>query len=540
MSVFAVVVKKHRPPSAPSLDGKPHVHQLPAELLATIFTFTAISLEHADFPHRNITHPWTYLSHVCRRWRSVAISCQELWSITLPRNSEQWTAICLSRAYSTLLHVILGFAYMYREGAYHKASLQVMSQWPRIKTLHANLACELVADQLSIDQESLATLNSLFGTLSVPNHDLEELSLSFQTSTDERHWIPVHLPSSMCPSLQLPQLREVNFGNCVLPYSPVSAPIFPENLRILKLHNSKAWVNVDSMIQCLRATPRLHTLEYVFNIYLDDGDFECDPSHLYQPRCVPLLHLQDLTLSGCWIQNMTIFNYIAAPSRCNVQIGHSRWDPAHIDDEITAEDAVFALVAVGREALKQHFAPASSQGIAFDFVLLSSTEVVARVDDVPSEGTRSLASEIMFDILELDNNAQLQNAIFEMFFSLPVLTATQHLCFSYTTWDQYPACYDQFHNVREISFDDAEDLVAFTLAIEEKGATLFPMLSHVIVDRGHIDHRHQLRELVEALCNAHAATDRFKRLDIPGCYFTTDVLDDMRMKLGPGRLRVSP
>ncbi|VDB99115.1 unnamed protein product [Peniophora sp. CBMAI 1063] len=518
----------------PADDEKNHVDHLPAELLATIFKFTAYSLKLGDYPNRG-GHPWIYLSHVCRRWRTVSLACQELWSMNLPRANDRWTAICLSRAPSMLLDVVLEYTYMYRGKAYHKAGLVVISQWPRIKTLRVDLICELVADESSIGEAAQDTLDELFSKLSAPNPDLEELVLFLNTAKHDVPWFPVRLPPNVCSSQQLPRLREVELRNCVLPHSSAHWPPFPSGLRVLKLVNTQAWDDTDFMIQILQELPLLEVLEHRFDNHHKAENVRCTPSLAHQSRCVSLPRLQNLILEDCWLQNTIMFHHLAAPSSCNLTIHRSVWDSLHVPD--TAEDALQTYISTARESLVQHFASASSQQVVFDYVRLDDIEIFA--SSVPN-GSHSghaglLPSELMISIPDTDDEDE-HNPLLHAYFSHPVFTKTSRLGFSREIWSFYRDRYEEYTNVRQIVLLYPSDVDAFTSALREKGAALFPMLSSVVVEP-YVKDTDQAGDLVDALCNAHAASEQFESLEIPARLFHEDFLSELRAKIGTHRLK---
>src|SRR5712671_178684 len=76
---------------------------LPAEILARIFHFSASS----EQPYSR-SLGWIHVTHVCRRWRQIALDDSTLWThfSTSPRNKE-WIAERLSRARNSPLVIEL-------------------------------------------------------------------------------------------------------------------------------------------------------------------------------------------------------------------------------------------------------------------------------------------------------------------------------------------------------------------------------------------------------------------------------------------------
>ncbi|KAK0479820.1 hypothetical protein EDD18DRAFT_1040966, partial [Armillaria luteobubalina] len=53
--------------------------RLPTELLTEMFVWCSSLYDRKDSPLDPRALPWT-LSHVCRKWREVAIAAPEIWS----------------------------------------------------------------------------------------------------------------------------------------------------------------------------------------------------------------------------------------------------------------------------------------------------------------------------------------------------------------------------------------------------------------------------------------------------------------------------
>jgi len=78
------------------------ISTLPAEILARIFHFNAFSAK----PYSpTLRHGWISVTHVCRRWRQVALDDSTLWThFSAYPQSEEWIAERLSRARNAPLH----------------------------------------------------------------------------------------------------------------------------------------------------------------------------------------------------------------------------------------------------------------------------------------------------------------------------------------------------------------------------------------------------------------------------------------------------
>ncbi|KZV67856.1 hypothetical protein PENSPDRAFT_38505 [Peniophora sp. CONT] len=90
----------HNTPPSP-INTSASIGRLPNEILSEIFLcvhdWVAIQPD-SDEPFEGAPE-CVFLSHVCQRWRDVAIACQRLWAL-LPRNNIEWTRACVARAHS--------------------------------------------------------------------------------------------------------------------------------------------------------------------------------------------------------------------------------------------------------------------------------------------------------------------------------------------------------------------------------------------------------------------------------------------------------
>ncbi|KZV70622.1 hypothetical protein PENSPDRAFT_752423 [Peniophora sp. CONT] len=391
-----------------------------------------------------------------------------------------------------------------------------------------------------LSEESQVVLDNLFSVLSSPNHNLENLSLSLQTQFARSHRVLVDLPSGSSFRQRFHNLYHIELGYCTLLSSPATVPIFPAHLRYLKLYNTRAWVDVDSMVQCLRETPMLQSLYYKFD--LDPPSLESiRPSRHHQSRCIPLPHLDELSLHGFWIQSIAIFNYIAAPSWCHIRIDCCMWDEiGYLPEEIVLEH-----IALGCEAFKQHFAPAISQGLTYDFVHPTYRDISAVLTpSVSTEEAAVLPNSLLLSFPKIEDE-RIQRAAYDMLLFLPIFAKTKHIFIEFHLWECYPGWYEQYTTVRTIaSFNNhSRCLDPFISALKRRGEALFPMLSHIVLEDNEILNLHQLFQLVEALRNAHAATDRFRLLTLSGedgRGFTRNVVDEVAKQLGSDRVAWLP
>ncbi|KAF8267420.1 hypothetical protein EI94DRAFT_1325450 [Lactarius quietus] len=73
---------------------------LPVELLAHIFTFASSGVPDNAF----LSYPgWLPITHVCRHWRTIALSHGQLWTTVTPGLSLRWIKVFIERSQSTLM-----------------------------------------------------------------------------------------------------------------------------------------------------------------------------------------------------------------------------------------------------------------------------------------------------------------------------------------------------------------------------------------------------------------------------------------------------
>ncbi|KAH9967050.1 hypothetical protein BGW80DRAFT_723759 [Lactifluus volemus] len=91
--------------------------EVPTEILCAIFL---LCIDDPSSANRSQTHPpsWISITYVCRRWRSIAIDFQDLWSTITPELSPKWVLAFLSRSSHRSLHV------HFNVGAVPKTSLR--------------------------------------------------------------------------------------------------------------------------------------------------------------------------------------------------------------------------------------------------------------------------------------------------------------------------------------------------------------------------------------------------------------------------------
>lgn len=514
------------------------IEDLPAELLGVIFAKTLdILLDNDDDNDDDIGQfkvpPCLYLSHVCQNWRNVALSCQELWARILPMPSVKWTDICLSRCPSIPIPVTINQESLVSE-EYHEAMSHVLFQHDRIESLHLSLMLEL-DEEGHPSVKTMLFLEAFFGHI-MKAKELRALNLDIypDEGAEILEWTPIDLPKSLFASH--PRLSKVKLGNCALPRKD-PAHSFTSALRVLDLLHTKAWDTVDSMIECLQAMPMLEIFTYEFWCYTEGEAFDCRPSRIHQPRSVSLSHLRHLNLSGYWLHNLSIFNYIAPPSKCHIYFKSADMD--HIDS--VAEDIVSWHITACAESLKLHFSAAIAQGAYYSDVEMSSRHVTGNSPcdfNGPLPPASGLLQPDFCLSVPMRASLRLRKAMMSTLVELPIFTKATKLRFEKVLWHHLPDCYQAYTSVRELHVITPRQADAFTSALRANGVTLFPALRRIILED--VDFRRKssvVRALVEALHSHHAANGQFECLVLQKCPCATeDAVNEIRARLGTHRV----
>lgn len=72
-----------------------NINALPVEILAHVFTFCTDLVPDKSFPPCP-SPAWLPITHVCRHWRTAALSHPPLWALITPELSLRWVKIFMS------------------------------------------------------------------------------------------------------------------------------------------------------------------------------------------------------------------------------------------------------------------------------------------------------------------------------------------------------------------------------------------------------------------------------------------------------------
>lgn len=171
------------------------IHQLPNEILEEIFQISVSMKVWNSYHYIIITTPsiaWVKLTHVCHRWRRVALGCPRLWSEFSDRISKRWAEAFMTRSLPRPIDPTVYFDYEKKA-----VPEMVLAQSARIRNLDISGDARVVG----------WFINSLANP---PIPQLAELTVSYPSS-----WWPsaVSVPAALIASAVC--LRTLRLGNGV-------------------------------------------------------------------------------------------------------------------------------------------------------------------------------------------------------------------------------------------------------------------------------------------------------------------------------------
>ncbi|KAJ7148926.1 hypothetical protein C8R43DRAFT_1007669 [Mycena crocata] len=253
-----------------TLHGRSSIDRLPNELLSTIF-ISAIEQHCHDESNPFTTSPTT-ISHICRRWRQVALSTGSLWTnivLTFPTSNEQLTRTLtwLGRSKTYPLDILMDFRdqeWDWEEDTHGfrwedmEAVLRLLLPFsPRWRTI------ELFTDTWAPIFAFLLRTRAVGSSLNC----LEKLHLArcneyFATKDEifEPTALSQHLPLFGGSEALVPRLREVSLSGVHIDWS---APLGNLTKLELKYHAANVMPSVTQFAQILTACPDLEVLTIV-------------------------------------------------------------------------------------------------------------------------------------------------------------------------------------------------------------------------------------------------------------------------------------
>jgi hypothetical protein len=287
------------------------IGRLPPEILSCIFSFHASNqsppkdpIHKPDDPSPSGSSPnrlglgWITVTHICRRWRQVALSDPNLWSTIIFDLGAEWAEEMLARSEATLI-------------SYSRD----LSSQPRVSTRrsvddeatlrkHLSRVRRLV---LSGDPESLAPAAR---ALTTPAPHLESLELRNAPGN-----LCITLPSDLFAH-DAPKLRHVTlFGLAIRWDSPLFRDLTHLEIRIPRRAPTVESIllsipTVERLLSILEAMPSLQVLTL--------GN--CLPRPESTGRVVPLRYMSKLSLDGSPSEVVAVLERVSLPSSASLSL----------------------------------------------------------------------------------------------------------------------------------------------------------------------------------------------------------------------------
>jgi hypothetical protein len=214
---------------------------LPPELLGRVFEFLLLPKQHRELTkHR---HSWVAVTHVCKRWRTIALGHAALWSTISTVSKQPWD-IFLQRSRTSLLSISASMS-----DSTPEYSQYIAEHLHRVRVLSLQTLSH-------IDQ---SILTSLLGATTAPELQVLRLRRTGHSS----QVLPPEFFSEVAPNV-----REIKLENFQFPWTTI-AP------HIVSLDVSAEWAvptengtrlrkpdffTMQDILQCLSRMPNLRTL----------------------------------------------------------------------------------------------------------------------------------------------------------------------------------------------------------------------------------------------------------------------------------------
>lgn len=252
-----------------SLDTPAWVNRLPNELLSEIFLCMHTRFI-SELGYREYYHgppPCASLSHVCQRWRNVAIACQRLWSL-FPCRSSEWTRACISRAHSIPVDLNIETV---EPTPMQQSTRLALPSISRAKTLDVHIQVRVDHHNLGVKRlEALRALAMNAAPL------LEELQISINQYTPCVPYVPTSVHSLFHEETPA-KLRRISLDGCAL---QPTCSIFSSALTHLALIDTILWSDVDQMIEFFIRVPLLESFIFLYPSGASKHGFNTEPSHV--------------------------------------------------------------------------------------------------------------------------------------------------------------------------------------------------------------------------------------------------------------------
>ncbi|KAI0055613.1 hypothetical protein BV25DRAFT_1736719 [Artomyces pyxidatus] len=176
------------------------IGRLPPEILVRIFSFDTTPDDGSP------TYHLMRITHICRRWRSVAIGCPTLWGCINLAVDRRWAKVMLARAKAAPLSLLVQRS---QDKMTEDDVALVVQHFPHIRNLH-------LLNRLSDDA---ALISKLHQKLTAPGPLLESFWLGIRDA-DHEEWLT--LPQNIFDG-HAPRLRRLRVNN--FSYFPWQSPV---------------------------------------------------------------------------------------------------------------------------------------------------------------------------------------------------------------------------------------------------------------------------------------------------------------------------
>src|SRR6266403_1448488 len=354
------------------------IGRLPPEILSCIFSFHTINepiptdfIYDPDDPFPSNSSParlglgWIAITHVCRRWRQVALSHPGLWRTIVFDLGAEWAEEMLARSKAALISYSRDLSFQPRVSRRRSLDDKITLR------KHLSHVRRLV---LSGNADSLAPA---VRALTTPAPHLESLELLRNAPQFDRELF-ITLPSDLF-SHQAPKLRRVTLFGCAVPWdSPLFRDLTHLNIRLPPVApfprsaptaqtDLLSIPTLDRLLSILEAMPSLQVLTL--------GN--CLPRADSTRRVVPLRHMNKLSLEGSLSEVVAILERVSLPGSATLSLRCPDHDP--VDGLL---DTLISLLATHFRAPETTVSPLSTMMIGeVDFA--SSLTIIAWDTIVP-------------------------------------------------------------------------------------------------------------------------------------------------------------
>ncbi|VDB92341.1 unnamed protein product [Peniophora sp. CBMAI 1063] len=325
-SSTATLVKA--PIAADSVSGETGLYapdmtsQLPVEVLSDIFE-TAISLDHRDHNvcNQRLRRTRIHITHVCQRWRSIAIAHAILWSEVSVQNN-MLAELHVSRASSAPLSLSLCLDKMRTSALTHNATFLEILPLLRSISAHAHGGTSLSREHAYRLMSQLAAMESM------GNLDTLELHYDIGSLT--------MLPARFFTDVAV-QLRRLSLRGVVCPWGNI-----PVSLRELSLAGPQ--VPSFTRQRCLDGIGRLQSLEVLIldNVTFHNAREPCAGDGISLPHLLHFIMKGERHDCAYWTSAVRP----SANARFDIQV-KSPWK------QLFEDDAVLRTISASCNALTQ-------------------------------------------------------------------------------------------------------------------------------------------------------------------------------------------